>query len=280
MRAVPYSTLIRTFNSETTLPGTLASIESQTFRPSRYIIVDSGSTDRTLEIVSDNSVVHHYQTEKFNYSDSLNLGIGYADDDYLLIVSSHTSIENKFAIAFAIEILEENIDLAAAYFVQELSESMSFERIGGHNFSGFNGVWNTCAIYKTAYLRKRPFRPEVFSAEDQEWSSWLFSDVKLSVARISGAGMCYNNPAGVSLRKSLNERLSVAIFAKTEMQGFWFLMRTLYRAGRPISNLRERAINFLLFISLLRYRFSRRNDEACARLERTAPISKRSSSPT
>jgi hypothetical protein len=73
--------------------------------------------------------------------------------------------------------------------------------------------------------------------------------------------MSYNNPAGSTLRKSLNERLSVAIFTKPEMQGFWFLARTLYRAVRPVSSLRERAINLLLLGSIVRYRFGRKHNQ-------------------
>jgi GT2 family glycosyltransferase len=55
-----YSVIIRTFNSEATLPETLASLDAQTVRPERLIFVDSGSSDGTLALVPENSVVHRY----------------------------------------------------------------------------------------------------------------------------------------------------------------------------------------------------------------------------
>ena len=39
------------FNSEKTIEKTLECIENQTYKNIEYIIVDGGSTDRTLEII-------------------------------------------------------------------------------------------------------------------------------------------------------------------------------------------------------------------------------------
>lgn len=257
MYSVHYTALIRTFNSEMTLRETIASLDCQSNQPSKYVFVDSGSNDRTLAMLPAGATVHHYRASKFNYSESLNAGMGYIDTPYTVIMSSHTTLENSFAIQFAIELMEDNEDIAAAYFVQDYSEQMQFRRIGSANFSGFNGVWNTCAIYKTSFLKKRQFRPEVFSAEDQEWSNWLFCVEKKFVARVSGAGMSYNNPKGDSISKGLNERLSVAIFVKMEMQNFAYLARLFYRTVRPISKARERIINLMLLCSLLHRKLKR-----------------------
>src|SRR5262245_557248 len=42
-----------TRNEEATLPRTIASIEAQTLRPLRWILVDDGSTDRTPELMRE-----------------------------------------------------------------------------------------------------------------------------------------------------------------------------------------------------------------------------------
>lgn len=52
--AVPRIVVVSpTRNEETTLPRTLASMEAQTLRPLRWILVDDGSTDRTPELMRE-----------------------------------------------------------------------------------------------------------------------------------------------------------------------------------------------------------------------------------
>ena len=150
--------------------------------------------------------------------------------------------------------LESNI--GAAYFCAEDEGCLSHILIDQTNFTGFNGVWNTCAVVKTALLKKRRFRPEVFSAEDQEWSAWLFKVERKSVARISGGGMGYRNPRKHPMRTRLNENIAMALYVKPEMLGLPYLARVIYRVFRPVSAWRERVFNARLLVSLVRCQFS------------------------
>lgn len=254
MKGIRYTALIRTFNSERTLPATLGSLASQSHPPDAYVFVDSGSTDLTLALLPPGSAIRHYHAKPFNYSDALNEGIELINSEYTLIISSHTSLSNVNAIDYGIELLRSNDDIAAAYFLQAASDTFTFARINRDNFTGFNGAWNTCALYKTSFLKRRSFRPEVFSAEDQEWSKWLFCSEGKSIARISGAGMSYNNPSKDRVRKRLKEELAVAIYVKDEMLKLPYFARVTYRVIRPISSLNERAFNMVLLYNLLRYR--------------------------
>lgn len=246
--------LIRTFNSEATLPATLRSLAAQSRPPCAYVCIDSNSTDRTLALLPQSTVIRRYSSSPFNYSDALNQGVELVETPLTLVISSHTSIENTRAIEFALQILERNPDVAAAYFTSQPSGTMTFDRINQQNFTGFNGVFNTCAIYRTAYLKARKFRTEVFAAEDQEWSSWLLECTGRSIARITGAGMLYNNPAGHSLRKRLREETAVALYVKAQMLEVSYLARVFYRIVRPVSKLKERWFNCLLLFSLLYHR--------------------------
>lgn len=250
-----YSVLIRTFNSHATLPATIASLTAQSWPPGGYVFVDSGSTDGTLDVVPPGSTIHHYIGRAFSYAASLNQGIAYLETEFALIISSHTVLENTEAIAYALNLLTEDEAVGAAYFCLEDEGCLSHLLIDRKNFTGFNGVWNTCAVVRTALLKKRAFRPEVFSAEDQEWSAWLFDVEGKSVARISGGGMGYMNPRKHPLRKRLNENIAVALYVKPEMLGFAYLARVGYRVIRPVSGLKERVFNARLLFSLISYRF-------------------------
>lgn len=250
-----YSVLIRTFNSEATLQRTIDALLSQTVPPSQFIIVDSGSTDQSLRLVPEGSIIHLYQGGEFNYSSALNQGIVYASTEYLLVISSHTSLENPEAMDYALRLLGAQRMIGAAYFCAEPGE-LQHRLIGNDNFSGFNGVWNTCGLYRTSLLKKRNFRPEVYSAEDQEWSRWLFESEKMSIARIAGGQMSYNNPRKYPLRKWLGEYLSVATFTKREVMSWNKIARVAFRTIRPGVSLRDRYFHFVLFFALISCRFS------------------------
>ena len=165
-----YSVLIRAKDAASTLPAVLRSVRCQTKPPRRVVVVDNGSTDGTREVLSPEVLLIDYVGEAFNYAAAINQGIAFIESEYVLVLSSHTVIGNPRALEFAVEVLENNADAAAVYFSDEAADQLTVEWITSANFDGFNGLWNTSALVRMRLLRARPFRPEVFSAEDQEWA--------------------------------------------------------------------------------------------------------------
>lgn len=254
MGASKYCALIRTCNSAATLPATLQSLAGQTLPPSKFIFVDSGSVDETFSIIPEGSVVQKYNGEKFNYSSAINQGIDFVDTQYVLIVSSHTALKNPRSIEYGIKAIENDDAIGAAYFVQELG-TLDHSLINAANFSGFNGVWNTCGLYRFDLLKRRRFREEVFSAEDQEWSRWLFEQ-GMSVARVSGGGMQYNSATKYPFRKRFDEHRAVAQFARPDMLAWRHIARIAYRVVKvyPWQNAGDR----LFYLRWLAWLVSRR----------------------
>lgn len=246
-----YSALIRTFNCESTLPATLRSLTGQSQSPTEYVIVDSGSTDQTLKLLPRACQVHHFVGERFNYSEALNQGVKHISTEYVLIISSHTALENRSAIEYALGILNSDRRIGAAYFCSNAGP-LKHELIDERNFNGFNGLWNTCSIIRVPLLRKRGFRADVFTAEDQEWASWLFTEEHMTVARLSGAGMVNNNPRAMSLRKRANEYVSIACFVDRGLLGWRNLARIAFNIVTPkvrVSS-RERLLSLWLLCRL------------------------------
>ena len=105
-----YSVLIRTYNSEITLNDCLAGVYAQTRQPEQVLVVDSGSTDRTLSIASSFPVIIHElnRLEEFNYSRSLNSGLNLLASNYTLIISSHTVLLDSEVVDQMISRLELN----------------------------------------------------------------------------------------------------------------------------------------------------------------------------
>jgi rhamnosyltransferase len=109
------SIVIRTKNEEEWLGRVLAKFQKQTYFPLEIIIVDSGSTDKTLEIIDQypNIKLIEIKPEEFSYSYALNMGIKNAKGKYIGIFSGHSLPLNKKMIENAVEMLGKNSNLAA-----------------------------------------------------------------------------------------------------------------------------------------------------------------------
>lgn len=86
------SVIIRTYNEDIYLDELLVAIESQKTPDFELetVIVDSGSTDNTLEIASAHGCrITRIKKEDFSFGRSLNIGCKFAGGDYLLFISGH-----------------------------------------------------------------------------------------------------------------------------------------------------------------------------------------------
>jgi hypothetical protein len=148
--------------------------------------------------------------------------------------------------------------MAAAYFIGGPAGDLHHEVIHRENFTGFNGLWNTAALIKMSLLNERTFREDVFSAEDQEWASWVFGKKQGRIARICGADRVNNNPRKRMLKKRLNEHIAIACHVMPDHRSASYLAKVAYRCVRPAGGLalRDRFFSFVLFFMLLRCRFS------------------------
>ena len=84
------SLIIRCFNEEEHIGRLLEGLTHQTRRPEQIIVVDSGSTDNTLEIASRFSVeIHQIAPSEFSFGRSLNVGCRAAKHEILVFASAH-----------------------------------------------------------------------------------------------------------------------------------------------------------------------------------------------
>lgn len=87
---MPVSIVIRACNEEKHIARLLEGIGQQSRHDHEIILVDSGSTDRTVEIASQYPVeVIHIQPEEFTFGYSLNQGVAQARGELIAIVSAH-----------------------------------------------------------------------------------------------------------------------------------------------------------------------------------------------
>lgn len=84
------SILIRAKNEERTIGKVLDALSSQTYKNFETLIVDSGSTDKTLEIVKKYPVkIYEIKPEDFTFGYSLNFGFQKAEGEFVFCLSAH-----------------------------------------------------------------------------------------------------------------------------------------------------------------------------------------------
>jgi rhamnosyltransferase len=84
------SLVIRAYNEEAHIGRLLEGVQQQTVRDVEVILVDSGSTDRTVEIARQfGARVVHIRPQEFTFGRSLNLGLSAATRDLVVIASAH-----------------------------------------------------------------------------------------------------------------------------------------------------------------------------------------------
>jgi glycosyltransferase involved in cell wall biosynthesis len=177
------SIIIRSKNEERFIGQVLAAIFQQNIDlPFEVIVIDSGSTDRTLDIVRSHAVrLYEIEARDFSYGSALNLGARLAEGQYLINLSAHCIPTSDRWIANMLRDLRVKSRIAATYGGQvpikglnpfeERSLLVAFKadengRIGPP-FSNAN-----CAIRKETWERY-PFDETASFAEDYIWSQLL-----------------------------------------------------------------------------------------------------------
>ena len=105
------SIVIRTLNEEKYLSELLSAIDMQEKNGFLFevVIVDSGSTDKTLEIAKKYKArVTHINKQDFTFGKSLNVGCKFADGEYFVFISGHCVPVNKNWLQDLIDPLVKN----------------------------------------------------------------------------------------------------------------------------------------------------------------------------
>lgn len=174
------SLIIRTFNEEKRLRGLLEAIRTQTYEDREVILVDSGSTDRTVEIARPHcDTVLSIASRDFTFGYSLNVGCRAAHGDACVIISAHAIPTNAQWLA---QLVSPFVDARVAMVYgrhigsgpTKFSERIDFERYWGaadaprHPFPFFAN--NANAAIRTARWQEHPFDEYLTGLEDIAWA--------------------------------------------------------------------------------------------------------------
>ena len=189
-----FSVVIRTHNEERWIGHAIQSVLDYLEKP-EIIIVDNGSTDKTIDIVKSFIQDPALETEaKFNYTKikikyidnyspgkALNVGVKHSSNKYVLIISAHCvlnkiNIKNhiaqlkKYVCVFGNQIpIWNGKKITKRYlwsnFINKKVENM-FSKLENRYF-----FHNAACIFKKTSVKKIPFDESLSGKEDRYWAN-------------------------------------------------------------------------------------------------------------
>ena len=226
---MPLSIVIRTFNSSRTLPQVFENLHLK--EGDEVLVVDSGSSDTTLQQAGDFGARVIRLTGPFNYSRSLNAGFAAAANEWVLTLSSHcipvcTTFLDDWRVALAS--LED--DVPVAFGPRQLSpedrrasETITFQTAGnlGDGIAVHGGSSN--GAYRRSVWEAHGFQETLKTGEDREWAEWSLRH-GYRVAFVPQVPVLYRNQG--SLRYMFEKGLIEAQTGRRERHTFWTALRS------------------------------------------------------
>lgn len=215
------SIIIRCYNEEAHIGRLLEGIEEQTHRNIEIIVVDSGSTDATVDIAQRYPIkLLHIKPEDFSFGRSLNLGCSRATGEFIVIASAHVyPVYRDWLEKLIAPFAEPNV--ALAYGKQRGTEESKYSerRLLGKWFpekSNFNQAHPFCNNANAAIRRELwdvlPYKEELTGLEDTEWATRAM-EMDYRVAYVADATVIHNHSE--SPRRLYNRYRREAIALKT-----------------------------------------------------------------
>jgi rhamnosyltransferase len=171
------SVVVRTLDEERHLGALLTSVAAQEGCPQdvEVVVVDSGSSDATLEIAKAHEArITHIAREEFSFGRSLNVGCDFAAGDVLVFVSGHcVPTSTGWLAALVAPILDGRAEYAYGRQVAGDATKLSERRLFDKHFPatsqlpqpGFFCNNANAALARTAWERHR-FDEELTGLED------------------------------------------------------------------------------------------------------------------
>ncbi len=213
------SILIRSLNESAFLTETLEAIFAQGYPDFEVILVDSGSTDATLEIARRYPVrLLEIARDRFTYGRALNMGCRAAESDHVVLLSAHALPASDAWLRALIEPFEA--EDVAGVMGRELPRPgcNPFDRRGlNRRYDGVApgdvdlsgggvGFGAANAAVRRSIWQKYPFDEELSYAEDHDWAKRVVaSGSRLRYQPEAAAYHSHNETLGQIRRRFYNE---------------------------------------------------------------------------
>ncbi|WGV27766.1 glycosyltransferase [Halotia branconii] len=196
------SVVIPAYNSEKTIKATIDSVLNQTFIDFELIIINDGSQDSTLDIISQiqDSRIKIFSFENAGGNVSRNRGLHQSVGEFVSFLDAD-DLWTSDKLASQLQALQENIDAKVAYsWTDYIDENGDFLYSGTHDtFNGdvyekllvnnFLENGSNPLIYREALIKLNGFDESLKAAQD--WDMWLRLAAKYNFVGVPSVHILY-----------------------------------------------------------------------------------------
>ena len=259
------SIVIRAYNEAENIGRLLFGITEQTRKDVEIILVDSGSTDGTVEIASQYPVkIEHITPEEFTFGRSLNRGIAASTGDIIVITSAHCfPVYPDWLEQLTKPLVDESVALSygkqRSGSTNHYSEGQFFKKyFPEHSVLQQAQPYshNANAAIRRELWSQHPYSEKLTGLEDLAWSSWAM-DTGYTIAYVAEAEVIHKHDEtfpqvykrykreAIALKQILPEsRFTLLDFARS------WLRDTL----SDLNQARHEGVLFKQFLPILRFR--------------------------
>jgi glycosyltransferase involved in cell wall biosynthesis len=261
------SVIVRAYNEEKHLGRLLEGIRHQTFRDVEVILVDSGSTDSTVEIAeSFGAHIVRIPPEEFTFGRSLNCGIREATSEFIVIASAHVyPVYPDWLASLMHPLLDE--ETALSYGKQRAPQSARYseKQIFLQWYSETGNLRqptafcnNANAAIRRSLWEKNPYDDTLTGLEDLAWARWAMEEQGYGIAYVPEAEVIHvheETPRGVFNRYRREAMAYKKIYPESHFSIYDFLRLAAANIASDVWHAAQERALWKNMLSILWFRF-------------------------
>jgi len=261
------SIVIRAYNEERYLRRLLEGISQQTVKDVEIILVDSGSTDRTIAIAeSFGAKIVHIPSVEFTFGRSLNFGVREATREFIVIASAHVyPVYPDWLETMLRPFQDESVALAygkqCGYEGSKYSEHQIFQQ-WYPDASSMDQATAFCnnanAAIRKSLWEQHPYDETLTGLEDLEWGKWAKGQ-GYKIAYVAEAEIVHihnETPRGVYNRYRREAMALRRIYPETNFNLYDFVRLTITNIFSDLWHAARDGVLLKSFSSIFWFRFA------------------------
>lgn len=260
------SIVIRAYNEENHIGRLLEGIRHQTVKNVEIILVDSGSTDSTVEIAESYAArIVRIPSEEFTFGRSLNCGVREAANEFVIIASAHVyPVYPDWLASLLYPLLEEDVAISYGKQRGHASAKYSEKQVFQHWYPDFTKPRqqtafcnNANAAIRKSLWERHPYDETLTGLEDLAWAEWA-ADQGYSIVYVPDAEVVHvhnETPRGVFNRYRREGMAFKKIFPEAHFSIYDFARLTATNILSDVQQALHEQVFWKHLVSIVWFRF-------------------------